>query len=145
LWQWITPPAGPHNLAAWAAYTSWSLARNPWETTTSGAKVERVSADVVRLTLATDIRIVERSGRIAKSSDVDSQDAVPAAQPSIHRHQLFSAAQTVEILDVGRDKVFYLLRSGQPRSIKIGKMRRISGEWITEFVERRLDSQSLSE
>ena len=43
--------------------------------------------------------------------------------------------QAAEILSVGRDKVYYLLRSGQLHSIKIGKLRRISGEWITEFVE----------
>jgi len=48
---------------------------------------------------------------------------------------MFSVEQVAEILSVGRDKVYYLLRSGQLRSIKIGKLRRISGQWITEFVE----------
>jgi excisionase family DNA binding protein len=127
------------------AYTSWSLPRNPWETTTSEIKVERVSADVVRLTLVTDIRIVEAvGGRSSRVADMRSKDAVSAGQSDGHRHQLFSVEQTAEILHVNRDKLYYLLRSGQLRSIKIGKLRRISGEWITEFVERRLESQGSS-
>jgi excisionase family DNA binding protein len=37
-------------------------------------------------------------------------------------------------LQIGRDKVYYLLRTGQLRSIKIGKLRRISRAWIAEFI-----------
>ena len=35
---------------------------------------------------------------------------------------------------VGRDKVYYLLRTGQLRSIKIGKLRRITDRHLAEFV-----------
>ena len=38
------------------------------------------------------------------------------------------------MLHVGRDKVYYLLRTGQLRSIKIGKLRRITKEHIAKFV-----------
>ena len=38
------------------------------------------------------------------------------------------------MLHVGRDKVYYLLRTGQLRSIKIGKLRRITEEHIEEFI-----------
>ena len=38
------------------------------------------------------------------------------------------------MLHVGRDKVYYLLRTGQLRSIKIGKLRRITEEQLSDFV-----------
>jgi excisionase family DNA binding protein len=38
------------------------------------------------------------------------------------------------MLHIGRDKVYYLLKTGQLRSIKIGKSRRITEEHLAEFV-----------
>jgi excisionase family DNA binding protein len=38
------------------------------------------------------------------------------------------------MLSIGRDKVYYLLRTGQLRSIKIGKSRRITNQQLAEFV-----------
>lgn len=38
-----------------------------------------------------------------------------------------------EVLHVSRDKVYYLIRMGQLRSIKIGRSRRISHQWVAEF------------
>ena len=38
------------------------------------------------------------------------------------------------MLHVSRDKVYFLLRTGQLRSIKIGKLRRITEDHLTEFV-----------
>jgi excisionase family DNA binding protein len=49
---------------------------------------------------------------------------------------MLTVEQAAEVLNVGRDKIFYLLRTGQLRSIKIGKLRRISQSWLTEFIER---------
>ena len=34
----------------------------------------------------------------------------------------YTVEQVAEMLHVGRDKVYYLLRTGQLRSIKIGKL-----------------------
>ena len=48
--------------------------------------------------------------------------------------QAYTVEQVAEILHVGRDKVYYLLRTGQIRSIKIGKLRRITDRHIAEFV-----------
>ncbi len=48
--------------------------------------------------------------------------------------QAYTVEQVAEILNVGRDKVYFLLRTGQLRSIKIGKLRRITNEHLTEFV-----------
>lgn len=51
-------------------------------------------------------------------------------------HNMLTVEQVAEVLNVGRDKIFYLLRTGQLRSIKIGKLGRISQSWLTEFIER---------
>ena len=48
--------------------------------------------------------------------------------------QAYTVEQVAEILHVGRDKVYYLLRTGQLRSIKIGKLRRITNQHVAEFV-----------
>ena len=38
------------------------------------------------------------------------------------------------MLHIGRDKFYELLRTGQLRSLKIGKLRRITDEQLAEFV-----------
>jgi excisionase family DNA binding protein len=48
--------------------------------------------------------------------------------------QAYTVEQVAEMLRVGRDKIYYLLRTGQLRSIKIGNSRRITGQHIAEFV-----------
>jgi excisionase family DNA binding protein len=48
--------------------------------------------------------------------------------------QAFTVEQVADMLHVGRDKVYYLLRTDQLRSIKIGKSRRITEEHLAEFV-----------
>jgi excisionase family DNA binding protein len=48
--------------------------------------------------------------------------------------QAYTVEQVAEMLHIGRDKVYYLLRTRQLRSIKIGKLRRITSEHIAEFV-----------
>jgi len=48
--------------------------------------------------------------------------------------QAYTVEQVAEILHVGRDKVYGLLRTGQLRSIKIGKSRRITDEQLAEFI-----------
>lgn len=48
--------------------------------------------------------------------------------------QVYTVEQVADLLHVGRDKVYYLLRTGQLRSIKIGKLRRITGRHLAQFV-----------
>ena len=48
--------------------------------------------------------------------------------------QAYTVEQVAEILHVGRDKVYYLIRTGQLKSIKIGKLRRITDEHLAAFV-----------
>jgi excisionase family DNA binding protein len=42
--------------------------------------------------------------------------------------QAYTVEQVAKMLNVGRDKIYHLLRTGQLRSIKIGKLRRITEE-----------------
>ena len=51
--------------------------------------------------------------------------------------EFLTVAEIADRLHVGRDKVYRLIRTGQLRSIKIGKLRRIYRRWVTEFVEHR--------
>jgi excisionase family DNA binding protein len=48
--------------------------------------------------------------------------------------QAFTVEEVAEMLHVGRDKVYLLLRTGQLRSIKIGKSRRITEEHLAKFI-----------
>jgi excisionase family DNA binding protein len=52
------------------------------------------------------------------------------------RHlQAYTVEEVAEILHVGRDKVYYLLRTGQLRSIKIDKLRRITDQHLAALIE----------
>jgi excisionase family DNA binding protein len=48
--------------------------------------------------------------------------------------QAYTVEEVAELLHVGRDKVYYLLRTQQLRSIKIGKLRRITDTQLAEFI-----------
>jgi excisionase family DNA binding protein len=108
---------------------------------TAKITVERLSAREVRVTLVADIQI---SGNLTplthyeatpKAARPAAPDLTPGPDRSAPDRWLVTVEQTAEILNVGREKIYYLLRTGQLRSIKIGKLRRISLAWIAEFVE----------
>ena len=48
--------------------------------------------------------------------------------------QAYTVEQVAKMLHIGRDKVYELLRTGQLRSIKIGKLRRITEEHLADFI-----------
>lgn len=48
--------------------------------------------------------------------------------------QAYTVEQVAEMLSIGRDKVYFLLRTGQLKSIKIGKLRRITDRHLADFV-----------
>ena len=56
--------------------------------------------------------------------------------------QAYTVEQVAKMLHIGRDKVYQLLRTGQLRSIKIGKLRRITEEHLAEFVASVEDQAS---
>ena len=106
--------------------------------------VERLSNQVFRVTLTAEVRISGNldtpPGRVntAKAADPAGAGDVGSGGRPVNPVQLLTVEETAELLQVGRDKVYYLLRTGQLRSIKIGKLRRISHAWITEFLTARL-------
>ncbi|MEV4807797.1 helix-turn-helix domain-containing protein [Nonomuraea sp. NPDC049421] len=57
----------------------------------------------------------------------------PTTERGMHM-QAYTVEQVAEMLSVGRDKVYFLLRTGQLKSIKIGKLRRITDRHLAEFV-----------
>lgn len=48
--------------------------------------------------------------------------------------QAYTVEQVAEMLSIGRDKVYFLLRTGQLKSIKIGKLRRITDQHLADFI-----------
>jgi len=48
--------------------------------------------------------------------------------------EAYTVEQVAKMLNISRDKVYYLLRTGQLRSIKIGKLRRITDQQLAEFI-----------
>jgi excisionase family DNA binding protein len=50
----------------------------------------------------------------------------------------YSVAQVAEMLGFGLSKTKLLIATGELRSLKDGKYRRILPEWVDEYVERRI-------
>jgi excisionase family DNA binding protein len=48
--------------------------------------------------------------------------------------QAYTVEQVAKMLNISRDKVYYLLRTCQLRSIKIGKSRRITDRQLADFI-----------
>jgi excisionase family DNA binding protein len=50
----------------------------------------------------------------------------------------YSVAQVAEMLGFGLSKTKMLIATGELRSLKDGKYRRILPEWVDEYIERRI-------
>jgi excisionase family DNA binding protein len=48
--------------------------------------------------------------------------------------QAYTVEQVAKMLNISRDKVYYLLRTRQLRSIKIGKSHRITEQHVAAFI-----------
>jgi excisionase family DNA binding protein len=59
--------------------------------------------------------------------------------------ELLTVEQTAEVLQISRDHVYGLLRSGELRSLKIGKLRRISRQRIADFIRQHEADAVLAE
>jgi excisionase family DNA binding protein len=59
--------------------------------------------------------------------------------------QAYTVEQVAKMLNISRDKVYYLLRTRQLRSIKIGKSRRITEEQLSDFIASLDDHAARSE
>ena len=52
------------------------------------------------------------------------------------RRKLYRVEEVAEVLNVGRTKVFDLIRSGQLASVKVGGSRRVTEQAIDHYIER---------
>jgi excisionase family DNA binding protein len=51
----------------------------------------------------------------------------------------YSVAQVAQLLGFGLSKTKMLVATGELRSVKDGKYRRILPEWVDEYIERRVN------
>jgi excisionase family DNA binding protein len=109
---------------------------------TAKITVERISAQMIRLTLVADVQVsasfdplppYESAAKEAGSAAADTGRATGGA---FQGHELLTVEEAADVLHIGRDKAYHLIRTGQLRSIKIGKLRRISRKCIAEFVRQ---------
>jgi excisionase family DNA binding protein len=49
----------------------------------------------------------------------------------------YTVAQVAQVLNYGESKVRMLIISGDLRSVKDGRSRRVLPEWVDEYVQRR--------
>ncbi|HEU5031457.1 MAG TPA: helix-turn-helix domain-containing protein [Spirillospora sp.] len=68
-------------------------------------------------------------GRIAQEEPPAAEDS-----PGDGRIQVYTVKQVAETLQIGRDKVFMLIRTGRLRSIKIGRLRRVTARQLADFI-----------
>lgn len=96
--------------------------------------MERAGAGEIRVTITADIRI---SGDLGALLGQPGAHEAPAGRGrpggAASAQDLLTIEHAAEVLHVSRDKVYYLIRMGQLRSIKIGRSRRISHQWVAEF------------
>jgi excisionase family DNA binding protein len=55
---------------------------------------------------------------------------------SLVRRKLYRVEEVAEVLNVGRTKVFDLIRSGHLASVKIGGSRRVTEQAIDDYIAR---------
>ena len=48
--------------------------------------------------------------------------------------QAYTVEEVADMLHIGRDKVYYLIRTNQLQSLKIGKLRRITNAHLAAFI-----------
>ena len=73
------------------------------------------------------------SGR-TRRTDIRLAFVPSPREPLQSAAQAYTVEEVAELLHIGRDKVYYLLRTRQLHSIKIGKSRRITERHLAEFV-----------
>ena len=89
---------------------------------------------MIRAQRANAIRL---AGPLAADSTAAS-DATDSGQPT--EKWLLRVEEVAELLDVGRTRVYELLRSGELRSVKIGGSRRVPSTVVRAYIDGLLSS-----
>lgn len=76
----------------------------------------------------------DRAGRAGRFRIAQEKRLAAEEISGDERIQVFTVEQVAETLQIGRDKVFMLIRTGRLRSIKIGRLRRITARQLADFI-----------
>jgi excisionase family DNA binding protein len=100
--------------------------------------LKRVSDGEVRMTVDGDLQIGGDPGALLcpQAGAAAGENAAARTEDAV-RQELLTVAQTAEVLQISRDQLYDLIRTGQLRSMKIGRLRRISRQRISEFIARQ--------
>lgn len=90
-----------------------------------------VSAGLLPVAEQAAASIIRSEHEATKVSDRTAEE-VPGNDEM--RVRVYTVEQVAEILQIGRDKVFMLLRTGRLRSIKIDRLRRITHRQLADYV-----------
>jgi excisionase family DNA binding protein len=97
--------------------------------------VRKISGSEIQVSVCADIRV---SGDLAQLLPPGAYPAHPDGEGNggygLGGRELLTVEQAAEVLNISRDHVYGLLRSGELGSIKIGKLRRISRQRIADFI-----------
>ena len=108
---------------------------------TATITIRKTSATEFRVTVTADIQISSDLAagrrRAAERAATGPARATNTVSPG---QEMLTVEQAAELLHISRDRVYHLLRTRQLRSIKIGKLRRISRDWIAEYIRQRENS-----
>jgi len=70
----------------------------------------------------------------------DERDGRPRTRQEVEMEKKwFTVVEVAEMLGYGQTKVRMLVITGEIRSLKDGRSRRILPEWVDEYVQRRAD------
>ncbi len=58
------------------------------------------------------------------------------------KEQLLTVAQVAERLGSGRTRIFNWLATGELRSVKVGRSRRVLASSVDRFIERLIDNDA---
>ena len=61
---------------------------------------------------------------------------------SVNTRKWYSTVEVATMLGYGLTKTKYLVLSGQIRSVKDGRSRRILPEWVDDYIRQRVEEQS---
>lgn len=70
-----------------------------------------------------------------------ASEAQPGS-PALATRRWYSVREVADMLGYGLSKTKMLVTSGQLRSIKDGKYRRILPEWVDEYISRRVQEHA---
>jgi excisionase family DNA binding protein len=76
-----------------------------------------------------------------KHPSLDQRKENLTAMSTVIARKWYSTAEVAEMLGYGLSKTKFLVLSGQIRSVKDGRYRRILPEWVDDYIRRVAEDQ----